>query len=99
MIGLPFIRVLLDSVPGYPALLICPAFAVGFHLVGSAERLLTALRLQLLALLKWLVPMANLVLVAFSVALLVRAPALWAGHHHVIRAAWPVWLGRLPTEL
>jgi hypothetical protein len=92
MIGLPFIRVLLGSVRGYPALLVCPAFAVGFHLVGSAERLLTALRLQLLALLKWLVPMATLVLVAFSVALLARAPALWAGHRHVLRAVWLLWL-------
>lgn len=99
MIGLPFIRVLLADVPGYAFLLVCPAFAVGFELVGSAERLLAALRQQVLALLKWLLPIATLVLVAFSIALLVRAPALWAEKQHVIRAVWLLWLAIVTVYL
>jgi hypothetical protein len=99
MIGLPFIRVLLAEVPGYSFLLVCPAFAVGFGLVGSAERLLGALRQQVLTLLKWLLPIATLVLVAFSIALLVRTPALWAEKQHVIRAVWLLWLAIVTVYL
>jgi len=99
MIGLPFIRVLLADAPGFPCLLACPAFGIGFLLVGSAERLLTALRQQVLALLRWLVPIATLVLVAFSLALLLRAPALWAEQQHVIRAVWLLWLAIVTVYL
>ena len=99
MIGLPFIRVLLDDVAGFPPLLACPAFGIGFLLVGSAERLLTALRQQVLALLKWLLPIATLVLAAFSIALVLRAPALWAQQQHVIRAAWLLWLAIVTVYL
>ena len=99
MIGLPFIRVLLDDVAGFPPLLACPAFGIGFLLVGSAERLLTALRQQVLALLKWLLPIATLVLVAFSLALALRAPALWAEQQHVIRAVWLLWLAIVTVYL
>ncbi|MBS0386971.1 MAG: DUF4153 domain-containing protein [Proteobacteria bacterium] len=99
MIGLPFIRVLLDDVAGFPPLLACPAFGIGFLLVGSAERLLAALRQQVLALLKWLLPIATLVLVAFSLALALRAPALWAEQQHVIRAVWLLWLAIVTVYL
>ncbi|HEY2463255.1 MAG TPA: hypothetical protein VGI32_04290 [Steroidobacteraceae bacterium] len=92
MIGLPFIRVVLFQVPGFAWLVTALAFGVGFHLVGSAERLLTALRQQVLTLLKWLVPVATLIVVAFSIALLFRTPVLLAEHRHVIRAVWLLWL-------
>ncbi len=92
MIGLPFAETLLFDVAGYALILLALGFGVGFHLVGSAERLLTALRQQVLGLVKWLVPVAALILVVFSIALLVRTPSLLAEHHHVIRAAWLLWL-------
>ncbi|HEX9138213.1 MAG TPA: hypothetical protein VF848_00355 [Steroidobacteraceae bacterium] len=92
MLGLPFLHTLLFQVTGYFWLLVAPAFGIGIHLVGSAERLLTALRQQVLTLLKWLVPVSTLILVAFGVALLARAPALMAEHRHVIRAVWLLWL-------
>jgi Domain of unknown function (DUF4153) len=92
MLGLPFLHTLLFEVTGYFWLLAAPAFGIGVHLVGSAERLLTALRQQVLTLLKWLVPVSTLILVAFALAMLVRAPALMAEHRHVIRAVWLLWL-------
>jgi hypothetical protein len=92
MIGLPFASTLLFDVPGYALIVIALGFGIGFQLVGSAERLLIALRQQVLGLLKWLVPVAALILVVFSCALLMRTPALLAEHHHVIRAVWLLWL-------
>jgi len=52
-----------------------------------------------LTLLKWLLPMAALVLAAFSLALLLRAPALWAEKQHVIRAVWLLWLAIVTVYL
>lgn len=92
MIGLPFAGILLFSVPGYSSLVVALAFGVGFLLVDSSERLLTAVRQQVLTLLKWLLPVAALIVAAFSVALAFRAHALLAEHHHVIRAVWLLWL-------
>ena len=92
MLGLPFLHTLLFQVPGYFWLLAAPAFGIGIHLVGSAERLLTALRQQVLTLLKWLVPVSTLILVAFAVAMVLRAPTLIAEQRHVIRAVWLLWL-------
>jgi hypothetical protein len=92
MLGLPFLNTLLFQVTGYFWLLAAPAFGIGIYLVGSAERLLTALRQQVLTLLKWLVPVSTLILVAFALAMVARAPALMAEHRHVIRAVWLLWL-------
>ena len=92
MIGLPFAQVLLTQIPGYSLIVLALGFGVGFYLVGSADRLLAVLRQQVLSLLKWLVPVAALILVAFAIALLLRTPALLAEHRHVIRAVWLLWL-------
>ena len=88
MLGLPFLRVVLQEIPGYPWLILSLAFGIGFFLVGSSERLLVALRQQVLTLLKWLTPVAATVLVAFSVALIIRTPWLLSEHRHVISAKW-----------
>lgn len=68
------------------------AFGIGLQLAGSVERLQLALREQLLTLLKWLGPLAALILALFSVALLVRSPALLAEDRRVIDATWLLWL-------
>ena len=99
MIGLPVMYVLLFEISGYAWLILALSFGVGFHLVGSAERLLTALRQQVLMLLKWLVPVAALILVAFSVALLFRAPTLFNESKHVISAVWLLWLVTIAVYL
>lgn len=92
MLGLPLVHVLIFEIPGFSWLLIAPAFGIGYHLIGSSERLLSALRQQVLSLLKWLAPVATLILIAFAIALVMRAPALLAEHRHVIRAVWLLWL-------
>jgi hypothetical protein len=67
-------------------------YGIGFHMAGSADRLLLALRQQVLTLLKWLALVATLILVLFTVALMLRAPTLIAEHRHVVRASWLLWL-------
>jgi hypothetical protein len=74
-------------------------YGIGFHMAGSADRLLLALRQQVLTLLKWLALVATLILVLFTVALLMRAPALIAEHKHVVRASWLLWLTLITVYL
>lgn len=73
-----------------------PATAVvvgtGIQLAGSVERLEIALREQILRLLKWLAPLAVLILGVFSIALVVRSPELFASGQRVISATWLLWL-------
>jgi hypothetical protein len=42
--------------------------------------------------LKWLAPLAMLILVLFTVALLVKSPELFSEHRRAISAAWLLWL-------
>jgi hypothetical protein len=92
MIGIPFPKALLTDDPRFPLLVAAIAYGAGFHMAGSAERLLLALRQQVLALLKWLALVATLILVLFAIALLVQAPQLMAEHKHVVRASWLLWV-------
>lgn len=98
MIGIEGFRNLFESSPfAVPATTV--ALGVGVHLAGSVERLQDALRQQLLALLKWLAPVAALILVLFAAALLAKAPALFLEQRRVISAAWLLWLVALTVAL
>ena len=88
-IGL-FVEVFFDARFAIPATTV--AAGVGIQLAGSVERLETALREQILALLKWLAPLAALILGLFSVALLVKTPELLAAKQRTISASWLLWL-------
>jgi hypothetical protein len=98
MIGIDAFRDLFESSPfAVPATTV--ALGVGVQLAGSVERLQGALRQQLLALLKWLAPVATLILVMFTVALLAKAPELLLEQRRVISASWLLWLVALTVAL
>ena len=85
-----FAEVFFDARFAIPATTV--AAGVGIQLAGSVERLETALREQILALLKWLAPLAALILGLFSVALLIKTPELLAAKQRIISASWLLWL-------
>ncbi len=85
-------KALFSEDPRLSLLVAAIVFGIGFHMAGSADRLLLALRQQVLTLLKWLALVATLILVLFTVALVMRAPNLIAEHKHVVRASWLLWL-------
>lgn len=98
MIGIDAFRDLFESSPfAVPATTV--ALGVGVQLAGSVERLQGALRQQLLALLKWLAPVATLILAMFTVALLAKAPELFLAQRRVISATWLLWLVALTVAL
>jgi hypothetical protein len=68
------------------------AFGVGVQLAGSVDRLQSVLRQQLLTLFKWLLPLAALILVLFTAALLVKSPELLLEERRAISAVWLLWL-------
>jgi len=92
MIGIHSPKALFSEDPRLSVLVAAIVYGVGFHMAGSADRLLLALRQQVLTLLKWLALVATLILVLFTVALVIRAPSLIAEHKHVVRASWLLWL-------
>jgi hypothetical protein len=97
MLGIHFPQVLFTQDSRFSLLVAAIVFSAGFHLAGSADRLLLAIRQQVLALLKWLALVATLIV--FVVALLVRSPQLMATHRHVIRATWLLWLAVITIYL
>jgi hypothetical protein len=68
------------------------AVGIGVQLAGSVENLQSALRRQLLALFKWLAPLAALIVGLFSIALIVKSGALFAQGDSAIDAVWLLWL-------
>lgn len=98
MIGVTFfVDLFTEALFAMPATAI--AVGVGMQLVGSVERLQTALRQQLLTMLKWLAPLAILILALFTIALLVKSPDLFLEQRRVISAAWLLWLIALTVAL
>ncbi len=98
MIGVTFfVDLFTEALFAMPATAI--AVGVGMQLVGSVERLQTALRQQLLTMLKWLAPLAILILALFTIALLVKSPDLFLEQRRVISAAWLLWLVVLTVGL
>jgi hypothetical protein len=91
MIGIDVFRKLFESSAfAIPATTV--AVGIGVQLAGSVERLQGALRQQLLALLKWLAPLAAFILVLFTAALLAKSPELFAEQRRAISAVWLLWL-------
>jgi uncharacterized protein DUF4153 len=98
MLGVEFFRKLFTSSAfAIPATTV--AVGVGVQLAGSVERLQAALRQQLLALLKWLTPLAALILVLFTVTLVAKSPELFAEQRRAISAVWLLWLVAVTVAL
>jgi hypothetical protein len=70
------------------------AITVGgaLYLTGSVERLVTVAREHILGLLKWLAPVAALILALFTPTLLVKLPGLVFHGERAIGAVWLLWL-------
>lgn len=98
MLGIDVFRDLFESSPfAIPATAV--AVGAGIQLAGSVERLQAALRQQLLAMLKWLAPLAFLILALFAVALLAKSPELFSEHRRAISAALLLWLVTMTVAL
>lgn len=98
MIGIDFFRELFgEAYFAIPATTV--AVGIGVQLAGSVERLQNVLRSSVLTMLKWLAPLAILILALFSVALVLKSPGLLLEQRRVISAAWLLWLVALTVAL
>lgn len=68
------------------------AFGVALQLIGSLEHWTAVVLEQGLNVLKWLGIVAGLILTLFTVALLLKLPALLTAGQSTIDAAWLLWL-------
>jgi hypothetical protein len=70
------------------------ALAIGsaLQLIGGIDRLVDVVLRQLLGLLKWLAPVAGLIVVLFTLALLPKLPGLIHNGVRALSAAWLLWL-------
>jgi hypothetical protein len=66
--------------------------ALAIHLIGTSAGRVDGLLRQLLNLLKWLLPLAGVIVIAFALALLPKLPALFAEGQKVMEAGWLLWL-------
>lgn len=98
MIGISFfVDLFTEAYFAIPATAV--AAGVGMQLAGSVERLQSLLRSQLLTMLKWLAPLAILILALFTATLLAKSPELLMEQRRVISAAWLLWLVALTVAL
>jgi len=74
----------------YPASTVSVALAI--HLIGRTDRLIDGVLQQLLGLMQWLLPLAALIVVVFTLALLPRLPTLWVDGQRVMDSGWLLWL-------
>lgn len=65
---------------------------IAIHLIGASAGMIDGLLRQVLNLLKWLAPLAGLIVIAFTLALLPKLPALFAEGQKVMEATWLLWL-------
>lgn len=65
---------------------------IAIHLIGASAGMIDGLLRQVLNLLKWLAPLAGLIVIAFTLALLPKLPALFADGQKVMEATWLLWL-------
>jgi hypothetical protein len=72
---------------------------LAIHLIGASAGMVDGLLRQLLNLLKWLLPLAGVIVVAFALALLPKLPALFAEGQKVMEAGWLLWLVALTVLL
>ena len=68
------------------------AFGIAMHLIGSIDPLVSAVLEQLLNVLKWLATVAGMLLALFTLALLLKLPALVFEGQKAIKATWLLWL-------
>jgi hypothetical protein len=80
-----FLELFTDPRFVYPATTL--AFASATQIIGTSDRLVDGVLNQLLDLLKWLLPLAGVIVLAFTVALLPRLPALLGSGEKVINSA------------
>ena len=98
MLGVEFFRDLFsEAYFAMPATTV--AVGIGMQLAGSVERLQNVLRNTLLTMLKWLAPLAIFILAIFTLALVVKSPALLLEQRRTISAAWLLWLVALTVAL
>ncbi len=74
-------------------------FGLSMHLIGSVEKLVSVAREQILGLLKWLAPVAALILLLFTPTLLFKLPNLVFEGERAIGAAWLLWLTAVTVAL
>jgi hypothetical protein len=83
MLGINFFQLLFtDSRFVYPATTL--AASVAIQLIGRSDMLLDGMLDQLLGLMKWLTPLAGLIVALFTIALLPKIPALFGSGERVI---------------
>jgi hypothetical protein len=91
MLGIDFFRELFTKpIFVYPVTAI--AFGCALHLIGSIDRLVSAVLEQVLNVLKWLATVAGVLLTLFTIALIARLPGLVYTGHRAIGAGWLLWL-------
>ncbi|HTT04500.1 MAG TPA: hypothetical protein VMF64_04370 [Steroidobacteraceae bacterium] len=91
MIGIDLFRHLFTK-PAFAYLVTSIAFGCALLLIGSIDRIVSAVLEQLLNVLKWLAPLAGLLLALFTLALAARLPGLIATGSRAIGAVWLLWL-------
>lgn len=69
----------------YPATSL--AFVTAMQIIGQSDRLVEGVLTQLLDLLKWLAPLAGVIVIAFTLTLLPRLPALFGSSERVMDSA------------
>jgi len=91
MLGIDYFQELFEEpIFVYPVTTL--AFGIALHLIGSVERLTTAILEQLLNVLKWLAIIAGFILTIFTIALVFKLPGLVFLGQKAIGAAWLLWL-------
>jgi hypothetical protein len=68
------------------------AFGCALHLIGSVDRLTSAILEQVLNVLKWLALLAGCILAMFTLALIYDLPGLAFTGRRAINATWLLWL-------
>ena len=90
MLGIDFFRELFHK-PEFIYPVTAIVFGAAVYLVGNIDRLVDAVLVQVLGLLQWLLPLAALILVLFTLALLPRLPALLANAQRPLSAGLMLW--------
>jgi len=86
ILGNPFFKNLFsDSRFAYPATTV--AFAVATQIIGASERLIVGVLEQILDLLKWLLPLAAIIVTAFTLALIPKLPVLIGSGEKILNSA------------
>lgn len=91
MLRIDFFRELFEEpIFVYPVTAI--VFGCALHLIGSIDRLVSAVLEQILNLFKWLAIVAGALLALFTIALVLRLPSLMFTGQRAIGASWLLWL-------